>query len=75
MLYSYSFITLDRSYQELLPCLVSDEDENVFVDSEWILYAQVQTVESIDEFPTGYRDATLYQSKTDPKQVSMCENV
>ena len=62
-----------RSYRELLPCLVdeTDDQQRTFVDADWVLISKVQTVEPIDEFPAGYRDATLYQLRSDPKQVCL----
>ena len=33
----------NRSYNELLACLVDEEDENIFVDSEWLMIQKVNS--------------------------------
>ena len=68
---SHTYIPFTRSYRELLPCLVDENDQRTFVDVDWVLISKVQTVEPIDEFPIGYRDATLYQLRSDPKKVCL----
>ena len=46
-------LTHNRSYRELLTCLIDDEDDNIFVDVDWMSLVKVQTVEPVDEFPAG----------------------
>ena len=58
-----------RSYKELLPCLVDEDDS--FVDDDWKILAEVKTVEPVEEFTEGWRNATLYQLREDPQRVCL----
>ena len=58
-----------RSYRELFPYLVDERDE--FVDDDWQVLAQIKTVESVTEFPAGWRSATLYRLHTDHERVCL----
>ena len=59
-----------RSYEDLLPCLV-EENANTFVDADWIILRKVKTVEAKEEFAEGWRLATMYQLRVDPKRVCL----
>ena len=40
-----------RSHDELIPCLVDEEEK--FVDDDWKVLAEVKTVEPVEEFAEG----------------------
>ena len=56
-------ICFTRSYKELVHRLIDEGDE--FVDADWEIIAQIKTVESVSEFASGWRPATLYRVCTD----------
>ena len=64
-----------RSYEELIGCLIedgeNDEDCELFVDADWKVIADIKTIESVSEFAAGWRPATLYQLRSDPKRVCL----
>ena len=60
---------MSRSYDELIQCLVDEEEK--FVDTDWKSLAEVKTVEPVEEFAEGWRKATLYQSLQDPSRVCL----
>ena len=60
---------IHRSYNELLPCLI--EQDQRFVDKDWVILVKVKTVEPVEEFEEGWRDATLYQWCTDPTKMCL----
>ena len=59
----------DRSYKQLIHCLVDDDNE--FVDEDWEVIARVKTVESVSEFPDGFRPATVYRLCDDHDRVCL----
>lgn len=60
-----------RSYEDLVPWLV-EESENIFVDADWrIVDKNVKIVESKEEFPAGWRLATIYQLRVEPKRICL----
>ncbi len=62
--------THNRTYEDLAPCLV-EESDNTFVDADWSVLDKVKTVESKEEFPKGWRSATMYQLRVNPKRVCL----
>ena len=60
----------NRTYEDLVPCLVEESDDT-FVDADWIAVSKVKTVESKEEFPKGWRVATMYQLRVNPKRVCL----
>ena len=41
------------------------------VDADWIAAREVKTVESKEEYPKGWRPATLYRLRVNPKRVCL----
>jgi len=68
--YDVSFALMIRTYEDLVPCLV-EESDNKFVDADWIAGREVKTVESKEEFPKGWRLATLYRLRVNLKRVCL----
>ena len=63
-----------RSYDQLVNCLVDEDNGNssdVFVESDWVELMQVKVVEAVDEFPEGWRMATIYRLCKDPEKVCL----
>jgi hypothetical protein len=60
---------MSRSYDELIQCLVDEEEK--FVDTDWKALAEVKTVEPVEEFAEGWSKATLYQLLQDPSRVCL----
>ena len=60
----------NRSYEDLLSCLIEESDDT-FVDADWTILDKVKIVESKEEFPKGWRLATMYQLRVDPKRVCL----
>ena len=59
----------DRSYKQLVHCLVDEGNE--FVDDDWEIVAHIKTVESVTEFPDGFRRATVYRLCDDHDRVCL----
>ena len=59
-----------RSYKELVGCVVSVGDGE-FVDADWDKVTEVKTVESVSDFPAGWRTATLYKLHADPNSFCL----
>ena len=70
--HTHAHSTCNRTYNQLVGCLVDDDsDEDVFVDADWLVSTQVKVVEAVDEFPDGWRTATVYQLRANPEQVCL----
>ena len=46
-------------------------DEERDADADWIAARKVKTVESKEEYPKGWRPATLYRLRVNPKRVCL----